>query len=84
MTVTSSFHGHTIIRKNGQWEKLNKTTRLPIQYCNCCKEKIFNVDICLGKLPGVKHACCGHGNRELSYIMFNNGIIIRGFYVDQK
>ena len=39
-------------------------------------------DDCLGTLPGVKFACCGHGDREFSYIVFENGVTIRGFYVD--
>lgn len=34
-------------------------------------------DACLGTLPGVTDACCGHGVKE-AYIIFENGIIIRG------
>ena len=30
-------------------------------------------DPCLGKLPGVKDACCGHGT-GLGYIIFENGV----------
>jgi len=33
-------------------------------------------DPCLGYLPGVSYACCGHG--EQGYIKFENGITIRG------
>jgi hypothetical protein len=33
-------------------------------------------DPCLGTLPGVKFACCGHGYKR-GYIYFTNGIIIR-------
>ena len=40
-------------------------------------------DSCLGELPGVEYACCGHGNREDSYIKFNNGVIIRGFVKEE-
>jgi hypothetical protein len=36
-------------------------------------------DACLGKLPGVKFACCGHG-REQGYIKFKNGRVIRGWF----
>lgn len=42
------------------------------------------VDPCLGQLPGVAAACCGHGADD-GYVMFNNGVIIRsavGFRVD--
>jgi hypothetical protein len=34
-------------------------------------------DPCLGSLPGVKYACCGHGVSE-GYIVFDNGIKITG------
>ncbi len=30
-------------------------------------------DPCLGSLPGVKLACCGHGSGQ-GYIMFENGV----------
>ena len=37
------------------------------------------VDPCLGMLPGVIFACCGHGNNGYcgGYIYFENGVIIR-------
>ncbi len=34
-------------------------------------------DACLGTLPGVIDACCGHGVKE-AYIIFENGVTIRG------
>ena len=40
-------------------------------------------DPCLGKLPGVEYACCGHGNRWQAYVKFKNGLIIRGF-IDEE
>lgn len=36
-------------------------------------------DACLGHLPGVKYACCGHGQEE-GYITFENGVTIRGWF----
>ena len=33
-------------------------------------------DPCLGMLPGVRFACCGHG-KERGYIMFANGLTVR-------
>jgi hypothetical protein len=36
-------------------------------------------DPCLGTLPGVDNACCGHGVREQAYIRFTNGVVVRGF-----
>ena len=33
------------------------------------------IDPCLGRLPGVQFACCGHGDPlEDPYIMFTNGV----------
>lgn len=32
---------------------------------------------CLGNLPGVVAACCGHGVKE-GYIKFSNGTVVRG------
>jgi hypothetical protein len=40
-------------------------------------------DQCLGRLPGVTAACCGHGV-EPGYIQFRNGLIIRGFFEVEK
>jgi hypothetical protein len=36
-------------------------------------------DACLGTLPGVKFACCGHG-REEGYVVFETGQTIRGYF----
>lgn len=36
-------------------------------------------DPCIGELPGVKFACCGHGGNGayLGYIHFVNGVTVR-------
>lgn len=36
-------------------------------------------DPCLGMLPGVSNACCGHGVPGEAYVQFENGVVIRGF-----
>lgn len=36
-------------------------------------------DPCLGTLPGVLEACCGHGRLEKSYVMLEDGTLFRGF-----
>ena len=38
-------------------------------------------DPCLGELPGVLFACCGHGVDE-GYIYFQNGVQVRFFAVE--
>jgi hypothetical protein len=57
-------------------------------FCDKCKQRVepsirneYNGEIvgpdpCLGKLPGVVAACCGHGEDE-GYIWFENGLCIR-------
>lgn len=36
-------------------------------------------DPCLGVLPGVFAACCGHGDPDAAYILFENGNSVRHF-----
>lgn len=52
-----------------------------IHPCPKCGEKRRKEgeDACLGHLPGVKYACCGHGEEE-GYISFDNGMVIRGWF----
>ncbi|MFA7287277.1 MAG: hypothetical protein WC055_00195 [Melioribacteraceae bacterium] len=47
------------------------------------KETIEGHDPCIRNLPGVRYACCGHGFEE-GYILFENGIIIRGNFKVSK
>jgi hypothetical protein len=46
--------------------------------CYACGERQTpeGHDPCLGTLPGVKFACCGHGVRD-GYIVFDNDVTIR-------
>jgi hypothetical protein len=46
--------------------------------CAKCHKKRTKAghDPCIGHLPGVEYACCGHGNEE-GYISFVNGLVIR-------
>lgn len=37
-------------------------------------------DPCMGNLPGVENACCGHGIENDAYISFDNGITVRGTF----
>lgn len=43
--------------------------------CGLERQSYNGPDPCLGYLPGVEFACCGHG-RDHGYIKFSNGIII--------
>ena len=35
-------------------------------------------DACLGSLPGVRHACCGHGFLNDAYAVFEDGAELMG------
>lgn len=48
-----------------------------------CASDGWNPDKCLGRLPGVSSACCGHG-KDLGYITFENGIMVQGFFIIRK
>lgn len=46
--------------------------------CNDCGQTVTRgqPDPCLGHLPGVRFACCGHGE-DHGYIAFENGVVVR-------
>ena len=48
--------------------------------CGKCQEYITKEghDACLGTLPGVMNACCGHGVVAEAYVQMPNGNIKRG------
>ena len=61
---------------------------IPRPCINCGKifegSNMGDVDPCLGELPGVDAACCGHGGREKSYIRFTNGVVITNFQIEKN
>jgi len=50
----------------------------PVRICKICDQILdySKPDPCLGYLPGVKYACCGHGETDTGYISFENGTIV--------
>lgn len=83
MRKIKSFYdfGSKIIKENGKyvWADTKKPfsteNKRKCPNCNSHKTKEGH-DPCLGTLPGVKFACCGHGVEE-GYIFFENNMIIR-------
>ena len=82
--IESIFRGHTIIFKDGQWfykdtDSPTATTykKRPCGRCNKFPTKEGH-DACIGTLPNVMNACCGHGNIQDAYIQFWDGTDIRG------
>lgn len=89
----SSFRGHPIIWVDEMWVYEDNKKPIPgwggeVRPCLKCGSSKWSgdgeVDECLGTLPGVDNACCGHGNREEAYISFTNGVFIRGFMIEEK
>lgn len=88
MTAKSKWRGHGIesydgagwyYSDSGELVKLN-----PKRTCGHCNlpERDDECDPCLGKLPGVANACCGHGSPSESYIQFEGGLTVREFLID--
>jgi len=82
--ITSTLRGHKIEYVNGVW--IYSDTKEPTakthesRSCGLCNEMPTSEghDGCLGTLPNVKNACCGHGEVEEAYIQFEDGSIVRG------
>jgi len=84
----SYFRGHPIVFVNGEWLYGDTMTKAgfegEVRPCKKCGKlfggsNIGDVDPCLGVLPGVDNACCGHGVPSQAYIRFTNGVTIKGF-----
>jgi len=66
----------------GLFEYLDGTPVLSdtLRPCVKCNElPVDGCDPCLGKLPGVESACCGHGVKK-GYVIFKNGIKLKGTF----
>ena len=92
MATTSYFRGYEIIYVNGEWRYKDTGEVSGFDNVRPCKKcgRTFEgsnkgePDPCIGNLPGVDNACCGHGVRKESYIRFVNGVVIRGFTMEVK
>jgi len=58
--------------------KLERAGVIDVDICRKCRKRLEpdEPDPCLGLLPGVEYACCGHGVFR-GYIRFLNGTTIR-------
>lgn len=87
----SFFRGHPTVFIDGKWLYEDTMTQAgfngEVRPCKKCGKvfegsNIGDVDPCLGLLPGVDNACCGHGEKSQAYIRFTNGVTIRGFELE--
>jgi hypothetical protein len=91
MPANGFFRGYKIVFINDKWLYQDNMKPIPgyggeLRPCKKCNSVhgFHESDKCLGNLPGVDNACCGHGVRKESYIRFTNGIVVNGFEIQQK
>lgn len=83
MAAKSKYRGHCIECIDDNWvysDTKDLVEENTDRLCgNCEKENtVEGHDPCLGTLPGVMNACCGHGNESGAYVQFWDGTDIRG------
>lgn len=84
--TTAIMNGHTIEYDSNKdvwfWqdtgEQFNFGDTRPCKHCGINPTEEGH-DYCIRNLSGVINACCGHGEHE-GHIMFENNIIIRGYF----
>lgn len=89
MTQRSKLRGNNIeynnIKKEWVFTDTQESTiethkSRPCGNCNqhFIKDGHEEYDYCIGRLPGLMNACCGHGNTSESYVQFMDGFGIHG------
>jgi len=85
----TSFRGHEIEYKNGEYVFSDTNDSVSTTWeerpCGSCGERSTweGHDGCMGTLPSVMNACCGHGNINEAYVQFNDGAIVRGSVAEE-
>lgn len=79
---TSKWRGHDIILIDDIWHYIDAYgLRIDTERdCGFCQKSNTpeGHDGCLGTLPNIMNACCGHGIEEDAYLQYLDGTIIRG------
>lgn len=82
MAIKGMYHGNVVFWRNpigkkpGWYYEDGSSVKKPRPCPHCGKLPTpEGHDGCLGTLPGVSYACCGHGGR--GYIKFENGKVLR-------
>lgn len=86
MTITSFLRGHPIewCPERAEWvfcdtgdSTAGAWMGRPCGHCGA-GATVEGHDGCLGTLPGVMNACCGHGQAEEAYVQYRDGNVVRG------
>ena len=83
MTARARHRGHRIEWAGSKWIYIDRDYAAMVKYgkerpCTRCHNRSEGPDFCLGRLPYVRQACCGHGHPEDAYFIFHNGVEVRG------
>jgi len=82
MTAWGQLRGHPVAWDGQHWRYCDTGTIAyadrPCSHCGLTPTP-QGPDPCLGHLPGVRAACCGHGDPNQAYILFANGRRIEHF-----
>jgi hypothetical protein len=84
--MTRSKHrGHDIEVKNNAWvysDNHNPVSRDKGRSCGHCgkDQTVEGHDGCIGTLPGVMNACCGHGDVKACYVS-SIGLLLSGVFL---
>lgn len=89
MTARGHHYGHAMAYIDGEWRYEDTGEPVATTYksrsCGHCGRPPTpeGHDGCLGTLPGVMNACCGHGGTSEAYVQFTDGHSIRGRQAQQ-
>ena len=79
----NKLRGHKIVFKNGEWLYADTMTPTVNNQRNCGECGKANTldghDGCLGGLPNVMNACCGHGDIKDAYVQYMDGSCDTGY-----
>jgi hypothetical protein len=78
VTTRDTYRGHPMSYVDGAWRYNDTGQRVsdnPHRPCGHCglSDTSEGHDGCLGTLPGVVNACCGHGDNRTAYVQFADG-----------
>jgi len=81
--MSDYWRGHRIIHRDGEWEFADTgepaylDNGRPCGHCGLASTPDGH-DGCLGTMPGVRNACCGHGRTDEAYIQYDNNVRLGG------
>jgi hypothetical protein len=80
MTSRSKWRGHAIEHPGWVYSDTGEPVANGKRACGHCHKPptADDHDACLGTLPGVMNACCGHGVSEDAYVQMNDRSTLRG------